>query len=142
MKPYPHNTDYLVSKDGRVWSTKGRGRFRKTHIDDTGHPQIGLSCKGIRKTIRVHRMVLETYVGDCPAGMMCRHLDGNAHNNNINNLCWGTSKENHTDRVKHYFERKSCIKTMSQNSPKRLRFDCNAIKRFIGSRLPVKTLGH
>jgi hypothetical protein len=32
---------------------------------------------------------------------MCRHLDGNPANNSVNNLCWGTSSDNHEDAVRH-----------------------------------------
>ncbi|KKK60254.1 hypothetical protein LCGC14_3026180, partial [marine sediment metagenome] len=47
-------------------------------------------------------MVLNTYVGECPAGMQCRHLDGDSHNNNLDNLCWGSQEENNTDRNEHF----------------------------------------
>ncbi len=142
MKPYPHSTDYLVSKDGRVYSTKRKGRWLVLNNDGKGYLCVGLSCAGKQKTVWVHRMVLETFVGDCPAGMQCRHLDGNSHNNNINNLCWGTSKENHSDRIRINGRWPKQVKNRSQvifqNPPKRSIFDCETLKRFLGSRLPLK----
>ena len=54
-----------------------------------------------QKMMRVHRLVLETFIGPCPDGMECRHLDGDAANNNISNLAWGTRKENDADKVAH-----------------------------------------
>ncbi len=49
----------------------------------------------------MHRLVLEAFVGPCPEGMQCRHLDGNRSNNHIDNLAWGTPKENCADRGRH-----------------------------------------
>lgn len=49
----------------------------------------------------VHRLVLETFVGPCPEGMECRHLDGTRTGNWLNNLCWGTRLENHNDMIRH-----------------------------------------
>jgi HNH endonuclease len=49
----------------------------------------------------VHRLVLEAFVGPCPEGMECRHLDGNRTNNRLDNLAWGTRIENHEDMKRH-----------------------------------------
>ena len=106
MKPYPHNTDYLVSRDGRVWSTKGLGRFLKPHDNKRGYLTVGIHTDNKQLTLKIHRMVLNTYVGDCPMGMQCRHLDGDSHNNNLDNLCWGSQEENNTDRNEHFIKSK------------------------------------
>jgi len=49
----------------------------------------------------VHRLVLEAFVGPCPEGMQCRHLDGDKTNNSLSNLKWGTPSENNSDKVLH-----------------------------------------
>lgn len=49
----------------------------------------------------VHRLVLEAFIGPCPSGMECRHLDGNPSNNRLENLLWGTPLENANDRRRH-----------------------------------------
>ncbi len=54
-----------------------------------------------RRNAQVHRVVLETFQGPCPDGMVCRHLDGNPHNNRLDNLAWGTMLENSQDRFRH-----------------------------------------
>ncbi len=51
--------------------------------------------------IRIHVLVLETFVGPRPEGLICRHLDGNPLNNHVNNLRWGTAEENYDDRRRH-----------------------------------------
>jgi hypothetical protein len=51
--------------------------------------------------IRVHVLVLETFVEPRPEGLVCRHLDGNPLNNHVGNLRWGTLEENYADRRLH-----------------------------------------
>ncbi len=53
------------------------------------------------QTFRVHRLILETFVGPCPEGMECRHLDGNPANNCLNNIAWGTREQNIEDNRKN-----------------------------------------
>jgi len=98
MKEHPIYTDYCITKDGRVWS-KLSNKFLKPHKISDGHLQLNLRSTNRHKSI--HRLVLETFVGPCPSGMECRHLDGNPENNNINNLRWGTRSENAKDSYRH-----------------------------------------
>ncbi len=101
---------YWVGDDGTVWSTHARG-YRGGIRNDVWLPlaffyTAGSRYRRIRLNYRpsnryVHRLVLEAFVGPCPVGMQCRHLDGDPHNNRINNLCWGTPDENHVDKVRH-----------------------------------------
>lgn len=53
------------------------------------------------KRLYIHRAVLEAFVGPCPEGYECRHLDGNPANNHLSNLAWGTPSENMQDRRRH-----------------------------------------
>lgn len=95
--------DYFVSSGGDVFSTKF-GRILKlcqTHHHTDGRCAIAISHLGKEQTKLVHRLVLKTFVGPCPNGMECRHLDGNPRNNNLSNLRWGTVKENQADRIRH-----------------------------------------
>lgn len=49
----------------------------------------------------IHRMVLEAFVGDCPAGMEGCHGDGKPSNNALYNLRWDTHFANNQDRKRH-----------------------------------------
>ena len=56
---------------------------------------------GVRREVRVHRLVLETFVGPMPPGLECRHLDDVKTNNRIDNLAYGTRDENVRDGLKN-----------------------------------------
>lgn len=55
----------------------------------------------IKYKFLVHRLVLLTFVGECPEGMQCCHNDGNGLNNILENLRWDTPSNNQLDRHKH-----------------------------------------
>jgi len=97
FKIIPRSGKHYITKDGKVWSCR-LGRLLKLHKNKVSG-RLQLEINGTTRT--VHRLVLEAFVGKCPKGMECRHLDGNSLNNNINNLCWGTRSENQRDSVKH-----------------------------------------
>lgn len=104
---YPN---YKVSETGlTVWSNWGRrgtiGSCNKLRLrlHETGRLYVSLS-KGKRqeKKFFVHVLVLNAFVGPCPEGMESRHFpDPNPLNNHVNNLHWGTHKENEADKIVH-----------------------------------------
>lgn len=49
----------------------------------------------------VHRIMLESFVGRCPEHKETRHLNGVRHDNRIENLAWGTRKQNDQDKDAH-----------------------------------------
>jgi len=78
-----------------------RGKVLKASRQSDEYPRVVLSRRGVVIDKRVHILVLEAFVGSCPAGMECRHLDGNPANNYLDNLCWGTPTQNQGDRAVH-----------------------------------------
>lgn len=97
--PWPRRPDILVGEDGTIFGVRGRPLKGKLTYD--GYLCYGISVEGKNKTIKGHRIVLETFVGPCPEGLETRHLDGNGLNNRLENLEWGSKKDNGEDRVKH-----------------------------------------
>ena len=91
---------YEVSNLGRVRGLQ-RGKILKQKKDKHGYVVVILSKKGKKKDKRVHRLILEAFVGPLPDGMVTRHLDGDPLNNNISNLQYGSSSENNLDTVRH-----------------------------------------
>jgi hypothetical protein len=105
---------YQVSNIGRVKSLARRAlrmdgsfhhmqgeRFHKYSGAAKKYLAVGLCKNGKTLMITVHRLVLLAFIGPCPEGMECRHLDGNPKNNRLSNLCWGTLAEQAMDRERH-----------------------------------------
>lgn len=106
IKDYPN---YAVTKDGRVkvklridsQQRKAGNHWLKPATSKRGYPVVTLSKNNNKKTFCLHTLVLNAYVGKRSVKKECRHLDGNPQNNNLNNLCWGTSQENSNDTRLH-----------------------------------------
>ncbi|AVO25677.1 HNH endonuclease [Mycobacterium phage McGuire] len=110
-KEIPGFPDYEVSNRGRVRSWKnsrhGRSKTPKPRTPQR-HPQgylrVALSnhSAGMRQsTNNIHKLVLLAFVGPRPEGMEVRHLNGDPSDNRLENLAYGTKKENGADRVRH-----------------------------------------
>lgn len=77
-------------------------RLLKPTLKWDGYLEVKLyDNSGGSRTYLVHRLVLETFVGPCPEGQECRHLDRKRTNNSLKNICWGTPKENGEDKKRH-----------------------------------------
>lgn len=109
QKKIPDFPDYEITTDGQIWSCpritpyynfKRGGCWIVPSLTPNGYLRLKLYRKGKRHYRSVHRLVLETFVGPCPSGMECRHLDGNKQNNHLDNLCWGTKSQNAYDAIK------------------------------------------
>lgn len=103
-RPVPGHQGYEVSDLGSVRSYRNRqghpAAAPRLLSPGTvqGYRQIKL---GRSRQTKVHILVLETFVGPRPDGMVCRHLDGNPLNNRLSNLRWGTPEENYAGRQLH-----------------------------------------
>lgn len=104
--PSLHPDFYRAGSDGSIWSCqkcgKGAGKIGKWKklrhsIAGRGYHAVHVSFGKIKQKRYIHRLVLEAFVGPCPAGMECLHQDGDKSNNRIGNLRWGTSQENADD---------------------------------------------
>lgn len=104
---YPY---YEISNLGNIRSWKGRGRnggllktprVKRAFVGGDGYLFVKLQQNGKRTNYRVHRLVLESFIGKRPNGMVARHLDGNRLNPSLDNLKWSTQKENMADMVQH-----------------------------------------
>jgi hypothetical protein len=102
-----------VSNDGRVMSclrqkSLGRGKGSVTVVTDnwnvlkTTRHATGRRLVRIRgRRVFVHRLVLEAFVGPCPAGKDCLHWNDIPDDNRLENLRWGTHGENVADRTRN-----------------------------------------
>jgi hypothetical protein len=53
------------------------------------------------KSVLVHRLVASVFLGPCPEGQEVRHLNGDVTDNSVENLAYGSHKENEADKVRH-----------------------------------------
>jgi hypothetical protein len=100
----PGYPGYHISKRGKIysrWDVNGKGilskryHLKQHHLNKKGRYIIGLSQPGIGTTKwLVHRLVALVYLPN-PEGLpyVC-HKDNVPTNNSVNNLYWGTQKDN------------------------------------------------
>ena len=70
--------------------------------ESRGYFRVSLSKNGKRLPYTIHRLVALAFLGPPPfAKAVIRHLNGDRVDNRVENLCWGTSKENSADRERH-----------------------------------------
>jgi hypothetical protein len=110
-KEIPGFPGYFVDADGSVWSRRKLfrpgvapfWRHMKISIRPDGYGVVGLrpQTNSKVKVFYVHRLMLETFVGPCPEGMIACHNDGNPRNNTASNLRWDTPANNSQDSVRH-----------------------------------------
>lgn len=101
-KPAPHLEDhYLLSDEGKFTdvshTTKTKNGHTRSYFDQPmkisvrpgQRPSLNLCWHGMRKTVLVDRLVLETF-GTKPAypDEDVEHIDGDIHNCHILNLRW------------------------------------------------------
>lgn len=110
FKPIPGWPNYWASDDGYIWSVRGKVCRELSLRSKVGKAYyfVRLSRDGERKKlIKVHSLVLLAFRGPRPQGLVTRHLNGNAHDNRLENICYGTQKENAEDSLRHGTRRNS-----------------------------------
>lgn len=114
---YPHDERYFVSESGKIQSftKKSNGKILNTNSKNNS----GYKCVTIGKTIGLHRVVYETFLGEIKDGYVINHIDGNKNNNHYLNLELVTYKEN----SKHAFENNLNKKGSSHGQSKLLESD-------------------
>lgn len=102
IKEVPNFPMYYATWCGRVISKNGNTlKFINGKIDKDGYRNLILYNKGVRHYYKNSKVIILTFKGDRPDGMVIRHLDGNPLNDNICNLEYSTQKENLLDRDTH-----------------------------------------
>lgn len=106
-RPIPNWEGYYeVSDHGRIRSIdrsilhingevhRVKGRKMRLHKNQFGYLYTMGSRENRQKRIWVHRAVLESFVSLRPEGMVCMHLNNDRTDNRVENLQWGTQKDN------------------------------------------------
>lgn len=110
---------YAITKNGEIWayprsrkhkSKKGMnfnvlydGKWLKPKQNKDGYLYIILYKNKKAITRKIHRFVALTYIPNPLNKKEVNHINGNKHDNNVNNLEWNTRQENATHAGKNHF---------------------------------------
>ena len=127
----PDFPGYCVGTDGSVWSCRGRYRFRAVWRElklggDTcgGYRHVSLWIGNRPTTFKVHKLVLQVFVGQCPPNHECAHENGVRVDNRLTNLSWKTKKANQADKLRHgtvLIGEKHPMAKLSENDVRRIK---------------------
>lgn len=92
--------DRVIARREHTVTYKGR-LLKPRHMAPMGYETVGLSKNGRPRTIFVHVIVLEAFVGPRPDGMVSCHNNGDPNDNCPSNLRWDTQASNMRDRYMH-----------------------------------------
>ena len=104
---------YEVSNVGRVKGldrqvrTKGgglkfwKGKLLKPALNTGGYPFVGLCKDGVRTSMQVHTLIMDTFVGPRPKGFEVCHNDNDRSHSVLSNLRYDSRKGNHADMRAH-----------------------------------------
>ena len=82
---------YSVSSTGLIRNDK-TNKIMRTHDNQSGYLRVAIGNE--KHEIKVHRAVAEMFVPNPFNLPLVNHIDGNKHNNCVDNLEWVTPKEN------------------------------------------------
>lgn len=83
---------YEVGNNGHI-RNKNTKRILKTHYID-GYEYVSLRDSNRSKTVRLHRIIAESFYGLSDKDIEVNHIDGNKKNNRLDNLEFCTRKDN------------------------------------------------
>lgn len=116
-KPIKDFPGYEISDQGNVrsyWAHSNNGELGGIYSyigkepknlipwdDGNGYLVIKLSKDGNQHHRKIHRLIAEAFIPNPKELPVVRHLDDNPRNNSIENLAWGTQKDNMQDSIKN-----------------------------------------
>jgi len=119
MKDIGFNGEYKISKNGLIFSIKSN-RFLSVCVNSSGYKHTGISYKGKRKVLDIHRLLALHYIDNPNNKEQVNHIDGNKLNNTLSNLEWVSASEN----VKHaHSMKKKKVKRKSKRISEKIKKD-------------------
>lgn len=90
-KPLHKYPGYEGSTEGRIKNVRTQ-KIQKPTQTENNCLKVSLYKNGHRHTVKLHRVIAKTFLGDHP-GMDVRHKDGDYTNNSVDNLEWCTRSD-------------------------------------------------
>jgi len=117
QKYCPSYWGYSVTEDGRVFTHRrrfglGQGNGGGVVVDWSyqrelkpseghgGYLYVSISTTRGQRSIPLHGLLTDAFIGLRPKGKQVRHLNGNPQDNRLANLVYGTNKDNASDRMR------------------------------------------
>lgn len=96
----PESGNYAISTMGNVWSGWMSSGWRKVAKlkDGSGHMRVKIHCK----SMSVSRLLLTTFVAECPVGTEACHSNGIPDDDRLCNLRWDTRSANRRDERRQH----------------------------------------
>ena len=94
----PGVSGYLINKKGEIFS-EFKGEGMKPALRSGYHFVVIMTDTGKRVNKMIHRLMAETFLPNPDNLPEIDHIDGNALNNNLDNLRWVTKKENQNNPI-------------------------------------------
>lgn len=94
----PGVSGYLINKKGEIFS-EFKGEVMKPALRSGYHFLVIMTDTGKRVNKMIHRLMAETFLPNPDNLPEIDHIDGNALNNNLDNLRWVTKKENQNNPI-------------------------------------------
>lgn len=95
---------YQVSDTGKIKSfhRNPNGEIRSVKHSGGWYLTLPILKDGVKKTIRIHQVVAETFIGEIPKGYHVHHKDGNKQNNKVENLEIIHPKQHKLETIKQH----------------------------------------
>lgn len=92
-----------MSRWGSLVERRIRGRVLKAYVNHHrgGYRYVNLKDDSGQHLCRVCRIVATAFIGECPRGFQVRHLNGFSADDRLENLVYGTPRENAADKERH-----------------------------------------
>lgn len=89
--------NYMISDCGRVWSIGSQQFLKVKPLDGHGHLGVCMCVNGRRVYRYIHQLMARAFIPNPNNLPIVRHLDDDPHYNYLDNLAWGTQKDNYND---------------------------------------------
>lgn len=93
MKQIPDFEHYLITRNGVIINSITNKEL-KPIVEKKGYLHVNLYKNGIRKSIKVHRLVAIAYIDNSNSYPQVNHINGIKDDNRVENLEWCNNSQN------------------------------------------------